>query len=338
MSGKTFIIAELSANHGHRLDLALESVRAAREAGADAVKIQTYTADTLTIDCDSPDFVVKGTALWDKRTLYDLYSEAFTPWEWHAAIFEEARRIGLTCFSTPFDKSAVDFLESLGNPIYKIASFEITDIPLIRYVASKHKPVIISTGIATLDDIAMAVDACRSEGNDDITLLKCTSAYPAPVEDANLATMCDYPSRFGVRAGISDHTEGCEVALAAVALGAGVVEKHFILDRSIGGPDAAFSMPKDEFAAMCASIRKIEKAIGNVSYHAEGDRIEGRQFSRSLYVVRDMKKGDVITEENVRSIRPGFGLHPKYLPELLGKRVNHDLKKGLRFSLEFIDD
>ncbi|MCR5325573.1 MAG: pseudaminic acid synthase [Bacteroidales bacterium] len=338
MSGKTFIIAELSANHGHRLDLALESVRAAREAGADAVKIQTYTADTLTIDCDSPDFVVKGTALWDKRTLYDLYSEAFTPWEWHAAIFEEARRIGLSCFSTPFDKSAVDFLESLGNPIYKIASFEITDIPLIRYVASKHKPVIISTGIATLDDIAMAVDACRSEGNDDITLLKCTSAYPAPVEDANLATMCDYPSRFGVRAGISDHTEGCEVALAAVALGASVVEKHFILDRSIGGPDAAFSMPKDEFAAMCASIRKIEKAIGNVSYHAEGDRIEGRQFSRSLYVVRDMKKGDVITEENVRSIRPGFGLHPKYLPELLGKRVNHDLKKGLRFSLEFIDD
>ena len=338
MSGKTFIIAELSANHGHRLDLALESVRAAREAGADAVKIQTYTADTLTIDCDSPDFVVKGTALWDKRTLYDLYSEAFTPWEWHAAIFEEARRIGLTCFSTPFDKSAVDFLESLGNPIYKIASFEITDIPLIRYVASKHKPVIISTGIATLDDIAMAVDACRSEGNDDITLLKCTSAYPAPVEDANLATMCDYPSRFGVRAGISDHTEGCEVALAAVALGASVVEKHFILDRSIGGPDAAFSMQKDEFAAMCASIRKTEKAIGNVSYHAGGDRIEGRQFSRSLYVVRDMKKGDVITEENVRSIRPGFGLHPKYLPELLGKRVNQDLKKGLRFSLEFIDD
>ena len=337
MSGKTFIIAELSANHGHRLDLALESVRAAREAGADAVKIQTYTADTLTIDCDSPDFVVKGTALWDKRTLYDLYSEAFTPWEWHAAIFEEARRIGLTCFSTPFDKSAVDFLESLGNPIYKIASFEITDIPLIRYVASKHKPVIISTGIATLDDITMAVDACRSEGNDDITLLKCTSAYPAPVEDANLATMCDYPSRFGVRAGISDHTEGCEVALAAVALGASVVEKHFILDRSIGGPDAAFSMPKDEFAAMCASIRKIEKAVGSVSYHAEGDRIEGRQFSRSLYVVKDMKKGDVITEDNVRSIRPGFGLHPKYLPELIGKRVNQDLKKGLRFSLEFVD-
>ena len=241
MSGKTFIIAELSANHGHRLELALESLRAARDAGADAVKIQTYTADTITIDCDSPDFVVRGTALWDKRTLYDLYSEAYTPWEWHEAIFEEARRLGIVCFSTPFDKSAVDFLEGLGNPIYKIASFEITDIPLIRYAASKHKPMIISTGVATMEDICLAVNACRSEGNEDITLLKCTSAYPAPVEDANLATMCDYPSRFGVRAGVSDHTEGSEVALAAVALGAEVVEKHFILDRSIGGPDAAFS-------------------------------------------------------------------------------------------------
>ena len=338
MSGKTFIIAELSANHGHRLDLALESVRAAREAGADAVKIQTYTADTLTIDCDSPDFVVKGTALWDRRTLYDLYSEAFTPWEWHEAIFEEARRVGLQCFSTPFDKSAVDFLEKLGNPIYKIASFEITDIPLIRYAAARHKPMIISTGVATLEDIRLAVEACRSEGNEDITLLKCTSAYPAPVEAANLATMCDYPSRFGVRAGISDHTEGSEVALAAVALGASVVEKHFILDRSIGGPDAAFSMTKDEFAAMCASIRKVEQAIGEVRYESDPGSISGRQFSRSLYVVKDTRKGETITEENVRSIRPGYGLHPKYLPEVLGKRAAKDLKKGSRFSLEDIED
>ena len=338
MSGKTFIIAELSANHGHRLELALESLRAARDAGADAVKIQTYTADTITIDCDSPDFVVRGTALWDKRTLYDLYSEAYTPWEWHEAIFEEARRLGIVCFSTPFDKSAVDFLESLGNPIYKIASFEITDIPLIRYAASKHKPMIISTGVATMEDICLAVNACRSEGNEDITLLKCTSAYPAPVEDANLATMCDYPSRFGVRAGVSDHTEGSEVALAAVALGTEVVEKHFILDRSIGGPDAAFSMQRDEFAAMCSSIRKVEQAKGIVHYPAEGDRIEGRQFCRSLYVVQDMKKGEVITEENVRSIRPGYGLHPKHLPELLGKRVCKDLEKGTRFSLDFVED
>lgn len=338
MNGRTYIVAELSANHGHKLETALETVRAAAAAGADAIKIQTYTADTITIDCDSPDFIVQGTSLWDKRKLYDLYTEAFTPWEWHKAIFEEARKAGLDCFSTPFDKSAVDFLESLGNPIYKIASFEITDIPLIRYVASKRKPMIISTGIATMEDISLAVNACRAEGNEDLTLLKCTSAYPAPVDKANLATMCDYPGRFGVRAGLSDHTEGSEVTLAAVALGAEVVEKHFILDRSIGGPDAAFSMEKDEFAAMCTAIRNVEKAIGCVHYPSESEHIEGRQFSRSLYVTADMKKGDVISEENVRSIRPGFGLHPKYLPAIIGKRVCRDLAKGTRFSLDFIED
>lgn len=334
---RTFIIAELSANHGHSLQTALESVRAAKEAGADAIKIQTYTADTLTLDCRKPDFIVEGAELWNGRSLYELYSEAYTPWEWHEAIFEEARRCGLSCFSTPFDKTAVDFLETLGNPIYKIASFEISDIPLIRYAASKGKPMIISTGVATEEDIRMAVDCCRSEGNGDITLLKCTSAYPAPVEDANLATIADLKSRFGVKAGLSDHSEGCEVALAAVALGAEVIEKHFIIDRSIGGPDAAFSMQKDEFAAMCSSIRKVEAAIGSVHYPAEGEA-GGWRFRRSLYVAEDIRKGELFTEKNVRSVRPGFGMHPVRLGDILGRRASRDAEKGERFTQDLIDD
>ena len=258
---KTFIVAELSANHGHKLEVALESVRAAKEAGVDAVKIQTYTADTITLNCDADDFKVKGT-LWDGRTLYDLYQEAYTPWEWHQAIFDEAKKCGLICFSTPFDKTAVDFLEDLGNPIMKIASFEITDIPLIEYAAKKGKPMVISTGIAMPEDIELAVKTCKEAGNDDITLLKCTSSYPAPIEDANLKTMVDMKDRFGVKVGLSDHTMGYDVAVAAVALGATLVEKHFIIDRSIGGPDAAFSMEKDEFAAMVKAIRDVEKALG----------------------------------------------------------------------------
>ena len=241
---KTFIVAELSANHGHKLEVALETVRAAREAGADAIKIQTYTADTITLDCSRDDFQVKGT-LWDGRTLHDLYTEAYTPWEWHKDIFNEARRQELVCFSTPFDKTAVDFLEELGNPICKIASFEITDIPLIDYAARKGKPMVISTGVALPEDIELAVQTCRAAGNEDITLLKCTSSYPAPIEDANLRTMVDMKERYGVKVGLSDHTMGCEVALAAVAMGATLVEKHFILDRSIGGPDAAFSMTRE---------------------------------------------------------------------------------------------
>ena len=244
---KTFIVAELSANHGHKLEVALESVRAAKEAGADAVKIQTYTADTITLNCDADDFKVKGT-LWDGRTLYDLYQEAYTPWEWHQAIFDEAKKCGLVCFSTPFDKTAVDFLEDLGNPIMKIASFEITDIPLIEYAAKKGKPMVLSTGIAMPEDIELAVQTCRKVGNFDITLLKCTSSYPAPIEEANLMTMADMKQRYGVKVGLSDHTMGYDVAVAAVALGATLVEKHFILDRSIGGPDAAFSMEIKDFA------------------------------------------------------------------------------------------
>ena len=332
---KTFIVAELSANHGHKLEVALESVRAAKEAGADAVKIQTYTADTITLNCNAEDFQVKGT-LWDGRTLYDLYQEAYTPWEWHQAIFNEAKECGLICFSTPFDKTAVDFLEELGNPIMKIASFEITDVPLIEYAAKKGKPMVISTGIAMPEDIELAVKTCKDAGNNDITLLKCTSSYPAPIEAANLMTMVDMKQRYGVKVGLSDHTMGHDVAVAAVALGATMVEKHFILDRSIGGPDAAFSMEKDEFAAMVKSIRNVEKALGEVVYPTDPSKIKGREFSRSLYVAEDVKAGDVVTEQNVRSVRPGYGLHPKYLPEVLGKKVNKDLKKGERFSLDFI--
>lgn len=334
---KTFIVAELSANHGHRLETALASVRAIAEAGVDAVKIQTYTADTLTLDCRKKDFVVNGGTLWDNTTYYDLYKEAYTPWEWHQAIFDEAKKCGIVCFSTPFDNTAVDFLENLGNPIMKIASFEITDVNLIRYAASKGKPMVISTGVATMDDIELAIKACHEVGNHDITLLRCVSAYPAPMENVNLRTMVDMKERFGVKVGLSDHTMGSDVAIAAVALGAEMVEKHFILDRSIGGPDAAFSMTVDEFKAMVISIRNIEKAIGDVVYPTDPSKIKGRQFSRSLYIAEDMKAGDIITEKNVRSVRPGYGLHPKYFNDILGKKVNRDLEKGERMSMENIE-
>ncbi len=332
---KTFIVAELSANHGHKLEVALESVRAAKEAGADAVKIQTYTADTITLNCNAEDFRVKGT-LWDGRTLYDLYQEAYTPWEWHRAIFDEAKKCGLICFSTPFDKTAVDFLEELDNPDMKIASFEITDTPLIEYAAKKGKPMVISTGIAMAEDIELAVKTCKNAGNEDITLLKCTSSYPAPIEAANLMTMVDMKKRYGVKVGLSDHTMGYDVAVAAVALGATLVEKHFILERSIGGPDAAFSMEKDEFAAMVKSIRNVEKALGEVVYPTDPSKIKGREFSRSLYVAEDVMAGDVVTEKNVRSVRPGYGLHPKYLPEVLGKKFVKDCQKGERLSLDIV--
>lgn len=333
---KTFIVAELSANHGHKLEVALESVRAAKEVGADAVKIQTYTADTITLNCDADDFKVKGT-LWDGRTLYDLYQEAYTPWEWHQAIFDEAKKCGLICFSTPFDKTAVDFLEDLGNPIMKIASFEITDIPLIEYAAKKGKPMVISTGIAMPEDIELAVQTCRKAGNFDVTLLKCTSSYPAPIEDANLMTMVDMKQRYGVKVGLSDHTMGYDVAVAAVALGATLVEKHFILDRSIGGPDAAFSMEIGEFAAMVKSIRNVEKAIGDVVYPKDPTKIKGREFSRSLYVAKDIKAGEKFTEENVRSVRPGFGAHPKNLSEVIGRKATRNLEKGERFNLDMVE-
>lgn len=337
MKNGVYIVAELSANHGHKLENALASVHAAKAAGADAIKIQTYTADTITLDCDAEDFQVKSGTMWDGITLYNLYKEAYTPWEWHKAIFDEAKKVGIDCFSTPFDKTAVDLLEELDNPIYKIASFEITDIPLIEYAASKHKPIVISTGIATPDDIQDALDACKRVGNENVTLLHCVSAYPAPMELVNLRTMMNMAERYGVRVGLSDHTMGADVAIAAVALGATMVEKHFILDRNIGGPDAAFSMQQDEFATMVQSIRNVEKALGAVAYKTNPATIKGREFSRSLYVAEDMKAGDVITEQNVRSVRPGYGLAPKYMPEILGKLVNCDLKFGDRMKLEYVE-
>ena len=333
---KTFIIAELSANHNGSKQTAIESIKAAKQAGADAIKIQTYTADTLTLNCDAPDFRL-GKGLWEGETFYTLYQKAYTPWEWHEEIFRVAREEGLVCFSTPFDKTAVDLLESLDNPIYKIASFEITDIPLIKYIASKHKPIILSTGIAMEEDIQLALDTIRGEGCNDITLLKCTSAYPAPIEDANLLTIPDMKQRFGVKVGLSDHTQGSVVPMAAVALGAEVVEKHFIIDRSIGGPDSAFSMEAHEFKSMVESIRQVEKALGEVRYPIDPSKIKGREYSRSLYVAQPMKKGDIITELNVRSVRPGYGLHPKYLQDILGQKVNCDLEMGDRMSWELIE-
>lgn len=335
MINKTFIIAELSANHNGSKQIALDSIRAAKQSGADAIKIQTYTADTITLNCDKPDFKV-GKGLWEGETFYSLYQKAYTPWEWHKEIFHVAKEEGLVCFSTPFDKTAVDLLENLNSPIYKIASFEITDIPLIKYIASKHKPIILSTGVAMEEDIQLALDTIRAEGCNDITLLKCTSAYPAPIEDANLLTIPDMKQRFGVKVGLSDHTEGSIVPIAAVALGAEVVEKHFIIDRSIGGPDSAFSMEAVDFKLMVENIRKVEAALGYVNYPTDTTKIKGREGCRSLYIAQAMKAGDTITEENVRSVRPGYGLHPKYLPELIGRKVNRDLKVGDRMSWEVI--
>lgn len=333
---RTFIIAEMSANHNQRLDVAIKTIKAAKRSGADAVKIQTYTADTLTLDCNKSDFIC-GKGLWEGQTLHTLYQQAYTPWEWHEEIYRVAREEGLICFSTPFDKTAVDFLESLNNPIYKIASFEITDIPLIKYIASKQKPIILSTGIAMMEDIQFALDTIYTEGNREVTLLKCTSAYPATISDANLITIPDMKKHFGVKVGLSDHTMGSIVPITAVSLGAQMVEKHFIIDRSIGGPDAAFSMEAEEFRQMVKNIRDVEKALGKVYYPDIKGDIKGREYARSLYVAKDMKAGDIITEETVRSVRPGYGLHPKYLNEILGKKVNKNLSMGERMSLDYVE-
>jgi len=333
---KTFIIAELSANHGGSVEIAKKTIDAAKEAGADAIKLQTYTADTITLDSDKEDFLIKGGTLWDGKKLYDLYKEAHLPWEWHEELFSHARSLGLEIFSSPFDKSAVDFLEQFDPPAYKIASFEITDYELIRYAASKGRPMIISTGIATIQEIQDAVDICRSEGNNEIILLKCTSAYPAPLEDANLRTIPNLAQTFGVIAGFSDHTLGITAPVTAVALGAKAIEKHFILDKSIGGPDAEFSLDKEEFAQMVKAVREAEKLLGRVNYSMTEKRKKSRQFARSLYVAKDIKKGELLTEENIRSVRPGFGLHPKYMKDILGKRAAKDLKKGTAMEWSLI--
>ncbi len=281
--------------------------------------------------------LIKGT-IWNGKNLHDLYNEAYTPWEWHDTLFKTAAHEGLICFSSPFDPTSVDFLESLNTPAYKIASFEITDIPLIEYVASKNKPVIISTGISTDKDIELALDACHRMGNTQIALLKCTSSYPAPIEEANMIMVKDLRERYGVITGLSDHTMGCTVPIVATCFGAKIIEKHFILDRSIGGPDASFSMTEAEFSEMVRLVREAEKAVGVVDYNLTEKQRSGRDFSRSLYVVEDIKKGDIITNQNVRSIRPGFGLHPKYLKEILGLSVNRDIKKGERFDFDLLDN
>lgn len=322
-----FIIAELSANHRHDINIAINTIKAAKKAGADAIKLQTYTADTLTIDCDKDHFKITG-GLWDGRTLYDLYQEAYTPWEWHEELFRVAREEGLICFSSPFDNTAVDLLESLNAPAYKIASFEIQDIPLISYAASKQKPIILSTGIAEEADIQLAVDTCRAAGNNQIIVLKCTSSYPAPIELANMRTMVDMRKKFNVEVGLSDHTLGNTVPVVATSLGACVIEKHFILDKSIGGPDAAFSLDPQEFKSMVDAVRNVEKALGKVSYTLSETVIKNKKFARSLFAVQDIKKGDKLTPENIRSIRPGYGLHPKHLPEILGKTASCDIERG----------
>ncbi len=334
---KIFIIAEMSANHNGSLDVAKETIRAAKRAGADAIKLQTYTADTITLNVDHEDFKVKGGTIWDGETFHNLYKRAYTPWEWHAELFELAKQEGLVCFSSPFDFTAVDLLENLNCPIYKIASLEITDIPLIKYVASKGKPVIISTGIADAEDIKLALEACRSEGNKNIALLKCTAEYPAKFEDANLSMIKDLGDKFNVVSGLSDHTLGFEVPMLSVAVGAKIIEKHFILNKNIGGPDSSFSLDEIEFKSMVSAVRMAETIIGEVDYSLTDKQKTTREFARSLYVSDDVKSGDVLTSENVRSVRPGYGLHPKYLYDVIGKTFISDIKKGTPLSFEILN-
>ena len=331
-----FIIAELSANHLHSFDLAVKTIMAIKEVGADAVKLQTYTADTITIDSEKEYFRIKQGTPWDGNTLYKLYQEAYTPWEWQPELKKIAEDLGLLCFSSPFDKTSVDFLEKMNVPAYKVASFEITDIPLIEYIASKGKPVIISTGIAKLADIEEAVNACKRMENEQIALLKCTSAYPSPLEDVNLNTIPNLKDTFKTVVGLSDHTLGIAVPVVAVALGAKIIEKHFILDRSLGGPDAAFSLDPQEFKAMIEEVRRVEKALGEVSYELTDQMKKSREFSRSLFIVEDVKKGETFTEKNVRSIRPGFGLHPRYIKDVLGKKAARTVSKGTPLNWNLI--
>ena len=331
MNDHVFIIAEMSANHCGDLNLAKKIIAAAKKAGADAVKIQTYTADTITIDCKRDEFRITG-GLWNGRYLYELYQKASTPWEWQPILKAYADEIGIPLFSTPFDKTAVDFLEKMDVPMYKIASFEAFDYPLIRYAAKCGKPMIISTGISTLEEIQGAVDACKQVGNNDITLLKCTSAYPAKVEDMNLATIRDMIDRFGpqgVKIGLSDHSMSIVPPVTAVALGARVIEKHFSLDRALGGEDSGFSLNADEFAAMVKAVRETEASLGHVSYEVNA---ANRKFARSLYVIKPIRKGERFTEDNIRSIRPNNGLHPGRFDAILGKTASCDIPFGTPLS------
>jgi len=331
-----YIVAEMSANHNQNYDQAVRTLHAAKEAGADAVKLQTYTPDTLTICSDKEYFRIGKGTLWEGKTLYELYSEAYMPWEWQPKLKELADELGIDLFSTAYDPTAVDFLEEMGVPAYKVASFEIVDIPLIEKIARTGKPIIISTGMTILGEIEEAVQAARNAGATQIALLKCTSAYPAPPEEMNLRTILHMAEAFGVPVGLSDHTLGIAVPVAAVALGACIVEKHFTLSREIPGPDSAFSLEPHEFKAMVEAIRTAEKALGTVHYGVSEQEAKSRVFRRSLFVVKDMKAGEVFTEENVRSIRPGYGLPPKYLKEVVGRRAARDIPKGTPLKWEMI--
>lgn len=331
-----YIIAEMSANHLQDYDRAKRIIRAAKEAGADAIKLQSYRPDTITIDCHGEEFMATKGSLWEGRNLYQLYEEAYMPWDWHKGLFKYSKEIGLTIFSSPFDFSAVDLLEKLGAPAYKIASYEILDIPLIRKAAKTGKPIILSTGIATLADIERAVSACREEGNNDIAILKCVSQYPTPYSDLNLKMIPNMAETFGCIAGLSDHSMGSAVDVAAVTLGAKIIEKHMTLRRSDGGADGAFSMEPEEFAQMVTDVHNIEQAIGHCTYDLTDAQKRGKKNARSLYVVEDIKAGDTFTEHNIRSIRPGRGIATWYLDDILGKRAAVDINRGTAMKWEFI--
>ena len=333
-----YVVAEVSANHNQDFEQAMHILQAAKEAGADAVKLQTYTPDTLTIRSDNEYFHIGGGTLWDGRTLYDLYREAYTPWEWAPKLKAIAHDLGMDLFSTAFDPSAVDFLEAMGVPVHKVASFEIVDIPLIEKMARTGKPLIISTGMATLGEVEEAVHAARHAGATQIALLKCTSAYPAPPEEMNLRTIPHLAEAFRVPVGLSDHTMGIAVPVAAVALGACIVEKHFTLSRSLAGPDSAFSLEPDEFRAMVEAIRTAEKSLGEVHYGVNKQESKSRVFRRSLFIVEDVQAGEMFTEKNVRSIRPGFGLHPRHLAEVLGRWATRDLRRGTPLASDMVGE
>lgn len=331
-----YIIAELSANHNGKLETALKIIEEAKRSGADAVKLQTYTADTITLNCDSEDFQIHG-GLWDGKNLYQLYQEAHMPWEWHAPLFEYARKLGITIFSSPFDNTAVDLLEDLNAPAYKIASFEAVDLPLIKYVASTGKPMIISTGMADAEEIQEAIDAAREGGCKELAILHCVSGYPAPAEDYNLRIIPDMIDRFGLVTGLSDHTLDNTTAIASVVLGASIIEKHFTLNRNGGGPDDSFSLEPAELAALCRDSKTAWAALGKVDYGRKSSEQGNAKFRRSLYFVKDLKAGDIITADAVRSVRPGFGLAPKYLNIILGKRVKHSVEANTPVILNYID-
>jgi N-acetylneuraminate synthase/pseudaminic acid synthase len=332
-----FVVAELSANHNQDFNRALEILHAAKEAGADAIKLQTYRADTITLDCDDPCFQINEGTIWDGTTLYKLYEQAYTPWEWQPKLKEEANKLGMECFSSPFDFTSVDFLEKMDVPAYKIASYEINDIPLIRKVAALHKPVIFATGIAYPEDIERALQVCHEEGNEDIVLLKCVSSYPTPYEEVNLNVIPTLAKTYDCLVGISDHTMGTIVSAGSVALGVKMVEKHFTLRRADGGPDSAFSMEPEEFAQMVKDIRIMEKALGSSEYRLTDTQKLEHDGSRSLFVVRDIAAGEALTPENIRSIRPGNGLHTMYYEEVLGRKAKTFLRKGTPLSWELMD-